>query len=148
MGLLALGALVAFALVSTARYLATSVSISNRTEQPLRIVPVGMSPEGPVPLPLKPSEPRTLPTISPGGTLVFHYMPGVANFCWLLIVPPQGPMRITDSHAARGDCKPGVTPSSPWGPPAAEYFISSPLEELPLAPPEFVRMGEKRLAEQ
>jgi len=100
-----------------------------------------------VPLPLEPSHPQGYLTVAPGETDVFRYVPGVATFCWLLIVPPQGPMRIKDSQADRESCKPGVPVSMGGFHPAAEYFIEGQLEDLPPAPPELVRAGE-RLLEQ
>ena len=56
-------------------------------------------------------------------------------------------MRIKDTQADRESCKPGVPVSMGGWHPAAEYFIEGQLEELPPAPPELVRAGE-RLLEQ
>lgn len=145
--LLFLGPASAYVFVRVARNLARSASVKNVSGQSLRVVPLGLSPDGPVPLPLEPSHPQGYLTVAPGETDVFRYVPGVATFCWLLIVPPQGPMRIKDSQADRESCKPGVPVSMGGFHPAAEYFIEGQLEDLPPAPPELVRAGE-RLLEQ
>ncbi|WP_224240186.1 hypothetical protein [Hyalangium gracile] len=141
-GLLLLGAVMVWNFSRVAGNLARSASVRNVTDQSLRIVPIGMSPDGPVPLPLEGSDSRGTLMVAPDETLVFRHVPDVATFCWLLVVPPQGPMRLMDTHTDRARCKRGLPPSTSWWHPSAEYFIGPRLEELPPAPPELVRIGE------